>query len=104
MNLVDRIARMIAPDAFVDMSKWEVHDEKGVRPFELSPVRQAEINYLQSQARNRATQILKLVKDMTPDEKRAVLVEDEIEGWKRLGLDHSDVRKVVEKKFAGTMP
>lgn len=101
MNLVDQIARMIAPDAFTDMGDWTISDDKGTRPFKFSDLEKSRRNYFQSQARNRAFQILELVKDMTPDEKRAVLVEDEAEGWKKLGLDHPGVRDLVEKKFAG---
>lgn len=88
MNIVDQAARIIRPDAFCAL--WEPHSE-------LDEKRQA---YQQAEARNKATQVLKLAlgtKDLAKQ-----LCDDEIEGWRWLGLpmENARLRAEVKKKYA----
>lgn len=103
MNIVDRIARIIAPDAFVDWSSWRRIDERGERPYEPPSLTKARYDYLQSQARARASQVLAVLVRLPHDQLLAQVVDAEMEGWRELGLDVPGLREMVDRKHRGEL-
>ncbi len=97
-DIIDRVARIIDPSAFVDWTGTFVSDEKGTRPYRPSRLAQSRINFKRAQARHRAEQVLALLVAMQPDELRRQFLDAEVAGWKELGLDHPSVREMVAAK------
>ena len=87
MNIVEQAARIIRPEAFDNL--WEPHTD-------LDEKRQA---YQRSEAMAKAANILELAL-RTPDLAKQ-LCENEIEGWRWLGvpIDEPLLRAEVEKKY-----
>lgn len=99
-DLVERIARITHPEAFVDFSGWVVSDSDGERPYKPNKVTRARYAYQRSQALHRVAEALAILRHLPPGELARQLADSEIAGWKRLGvpMDRPELQEIVRRK------
>jgi len=101
MNIVDQVARIIDPDAF-DETPWYDGVGPDAKKVDFGPVEKSRKEFHKSQAIVKAGKILKLV--LKTKNIREQLIEDERNGWEKLGIPASilntpEVQKVIEDKY-----
>lgn len=94
MSIVDDVARMLNPGAFTDWYDGTSNDSK--------PLKIARQEYERAVAINLAGQILRRVCSIDSKKLKQMLIDDEIDRWKQMGVpaDHPECRKIVEQKYA----
>lgn len=95
-NLVDKIAKIIRPGIF---DVWYKHTGDGAEPVEPD-VRK---KYYQADARLKAATIMKLLLKLKAKEIRQELIDDEIDGWRRMigdVIDKPELQEIIKDKYA----
>ncbi len=100
MNIVERAARIIDPEAFTDMLWFD--DLPGGKQI-ISDVEKAKKEFLRSRAVVRAIDVLRLA--LNCEDLKAELISDELDRWKQLGipqvvLDDPKTREIITEKFS----
>lgn len=99
-ELVERIARIIAPEAFRDFKDCFVTIGGETKPYEPSPLTASRLAYQRSEAIVKAVAVLGALKHLPTGAITETLIEYEMQGWRERGIpiDQPELRAIVERK------